>query len=70
MRFIVWARPVPRPWTQMTQVSRVPGTNQAGASPSSPGTSTSRWSRPSALRGSPAYTSGVSQSLVPGVSLP
>ncbi|MFD0568249.1 hypothetical protein ACFQ0T_01825 [Kitasatospora gansuensis] len=34
-------RPAPSPWTWMTQVLVLPGTNQAGIGPSSPGYVTS-----------------------------
>lgn len=70
MRFMGCSRVVPRPCTVITHVSRVPGTNQAGSAPSSPGTSTSAWSRPSAALGSPMCTWGVSQALAPGSRVP
>lgn len=70
IRFMGCSRVVPRPCAVMTQVSRSPGTHQAGSPPSSPGISTSRYSRPRALPGSPRYSSGVRRTLAPGSRVP
>lgn len=65
MTFMGCSLVVPRPCTVMTQVSRGPGRNQAGRVPSSPGISTSRWSRPRAEEGSPLCSCGVTRTLAP-----
>ena len=51
------------------QVSRAPGTNQTGSGPSSPGTSRTVWSTPSAVAGSPTWTFGVKRAGRAGVPL-
>ena len=70
MTFRESSRVVPRPCTQMTQVLRMPGTNQAGRAPSSPGMRTSSWSRPRAEPGSPVWVLGVNQTVSPGLRVP
>src|SRR5690606_2182469 len=68
--FRVCSRPAPRPCTVITQVSRGPGTNQAGRGPSSPATGTSAWSSPRAVPGSPMCRPGVSRTRLPGSRAP